>query len=415
MKEPTSENRRSFIRKVALSTLAVTAGNSLFACTKKNEDIIKEIVTTPVDIDPEVHIINNLFNQSRPTDLGLDYALGTEQISIFKPEKALDMKFNNHPQLVEFKGKLYATWVGHPIHEPSEESYVYYSYSDDGASWVAPIQIGPPKRASGGWLTDGKQLSCLLIAGDSANKTSVVEACTSTDGQSWSAPKVIIQNAGASESARRLANGRYIMVCHGLGQGDFKQVRGTRIMYSDSADGLSDWKEGLLPDLPDYNANEKEKVARAVEASWYTRKDGTLVMLFRDLSFDAATRTWKLLAAISKDNGSTWSKPVLTNIPDSDSMQCCGNLTDSISFFVNNPVPTRSRIPLTVTISKDGKVFDKSLLLRDIPQPRRYEGISKTEGYSYPGCFIWKNMLYVAYATNKEDVEITRVPIKNII
>lgn len=415
MREPIGENRRSFIRKVALSTLAVTAGNSLFACTKKADTVPDGFVTTPVDLDPEVRISSNLFNQSKPDNLGLGYKEGTEQITIFRPEKTLDMKFNNHPQLVEFKGKLYATWVGHPIHEPSEESYVYYSYSEDGANWVAPIQVGPPKRASGGWLTDGKHLSCLLIAGDSANKTSVVEVCTSTDGQNWSSPKVIIQNAGASESARRLPNGRFIMVCHGLGTGDFKQVRGTRIMYSDAADGLSGWKQGLLPDLPDYNANDKEKVARAVEASWYRRKDGILVMLFRDLSFEAATRTWKLLAAVSKDNGTTWSKPVLTNIPDSDSMQCCNNLTESISFFVNNPVPTRRRIPLTVTISKDGKLFDRSFLLRDIPQPRRYEGISKTEGYSYPGCFIWKGSLYVAYATNKEDVEITRIPIKNLI
>ncbi len=413
-----SENRRSFIKKVAVSTLVFTAGNSLLACAKKHDvlnDAENKMIPTPVDLDPEVRISNNLFNQSRPDDLGLDYASGTEQITIFRPDKPLDMKFNNHPQLVEFKGKLYATWVGHPIHEPSEESYVYYSVSEDGASWSVPKQVGPPNRASGGWLTDGKQLSCLIIAGDKVNKTSIVEVCTTTDGINWSAPKVIIQNAGSSESARRLPNGRFIMVCHGLGTGDFKQVRGTRIMYSDSSDGLSDWKQGFLPDLPDYNANDKEKVARPVEASWYRRKDGTLVMLFRDLHFEANTRTWKLLAAVSKDNGTTWSKPVLTNIPDSDSMQCAGNLSDSLSYFVNNPVPTRRRVPLTLTVSRDGKLFDKSYLLRDIPQPRRYDGISKTEGYSYPGSYIWKDHLYVAYATNKEDVEITRIPLKNFI
>src|SRR5690606_1884151 len=145
-------------------------------------------IPTPVDLDPEVRISNNLFNQSRPDDLGLDYASGTEQITIFRPDKPLDMKFNNHPQLVEFKGKLYATWVGHPIHEPSEESFVYYSVSEDGASWSVPKQVGPPNRASGGWLTDGKQLSCLIIAGDKVNKTSMVEVCTSTDGINWSAP-----------------------------------------------------------------------------------------------------------------------------------------------------------------------------------------------------------------------------------
>lgn len=415
MTDFSKDNRRSFIKKVAISTLAITSGISFQACAKQHNLPDDSILKFPVlEIDPEVRISESLFDQSRKNNLGLNYATNTEQITIFRPEQELDMKFNNHPQLVDFKGKLYATWVGHPLHEPSAESYVYYSYSTDGKKWSKPIQIGPPNRASGGWLTDGNHLSCLLISGDKVNKTSITEYCHSLDGLNWSAPKVLIQNAGPSESARRLPNGRFIMVCHGLGTGDFKAVRGTRIMYSDAKDGLSDWKQGFLPDLPGYNANDKEKVARAVEASWFRRKDNTLVMLFRDLWFEQSKRTWKLLAAVSKDNGSSWSVPVLTNITDSDSMQCAGSLPSGTIFFVNNPVPTRRRVPLTLTISKDGKLFDKSYLLRDIPQPRRYEGISKTEGYSYPGSLVWKEHLYVAYATNKEDVEITRIPIKSL-
>ncbi len=411
------EGRRKFIRQIVLSSFALTSSRALMSCTKggseEGETFIPE--PTPVETDPQVSISNGLFNQSKKDDLGLRYLDGTEQITVFRPDQPLDMKFNNHPQLVEFRGKLYATWVGHPLHETSEISYVYYSYSSNGTTWEKPIQVGPANRASGGWLTDGNQLHCLLIAGDKANKTSITEYCSSTDGIAWTEPKVLIRNAAPSESARRLPNGRYIMICHGLGTGVFKEVRGTRSMYSDSKDGLSDWKQALLPDLPDYNVNSNEKVARAVEASFFGRLEGELIMLFRDLYFDAAPRTWKLLAAVSQDNGATWSKPTLTNIPDSDSMQCAGNLSGSVSYFVNNPVPTRRRVPLTVTLSKNGKLFNKSFLLRDVPQPRRYDGISKTEGYSYPGSFVWKGYLYVAYATNKEDVEITRIAVDKLI
>ena len=361
----------------------------------------------------KVALDETLIDNSDSETLGLKYPEGIQRIIIFEPQTPEDMKFNNHPQLVVFKGRLYATWVGHPLHETSPESYVYYSYSDDGINWEKPIRIGPESRASGGWITDGKTLGCLLIVGDKANKTSNTEVVLSTDGVNWSQPRILITNAAPSESARRLPNGRFIMVCHGLGTGDFAGVRKTRIMYSDAPNGLTDWKEASLPDILPYNENEKEKVARPVEASWYRRPDGILVMLFRDLWFDASLRTWKLLYSVSYDNGLTWTAPAATNIPDSDSMQCAGSFGKN-AYFVNNPIATRRRVPLTIGVSRDGEFFDSMFLLRSTPQPRRYEGISKTEGYSYPGSVIWGDYLYVAYATNKEDVEISRIPLSSL-
>lgn len=362
-----------------------------------------------IEVGMDVELIDN----SKKDNLGLPYPDGVQRIPIFEPNAPEDMKFNNHPQLVVFKGKLYATWVGHPIHEPSPESFVYYSYSEDGVKWEKPIKIGPDSRASGGWITDGKRLGCLLIVGDKANKTSNTEVVISEDGINWSEPEVMIRNAAPSESARRLPDGRYIIVCHGLGSGDFAGVRKTRIMYNDTNDWLSDWTEASLPDILPYNENAKEKVARPVEASWYRRNDGILVMLFRDLRFEAKDRTWKLLYSVSYDNGASWTRPVLSNIPDSDSMQCAGSFGKYV-YFVNNPVPTRRRVPITVGVSRDGEFFEKMYLLRSTPQPRRYDGISKTEGYSYPGSVVWGDHLYVAYATNKEDVEISRIPLESL-
>lgn len=347
--------------------------------------------------------------------MGLDYPAGVQRITVFEPVAEEDMKFNNHPQLVVFKGKLYVTWVGHPLHETSAESYVYYSYSSDGINWVAPIRIGPGNRASGGWITDGKRLGCLIITGDKVNKTSNTEVLLSEDGLNWSEPQVMLTNAAPSESARRLPNGRYIIVCHGLGRNVLEGVRTTRILYTDSEDFTQGWIEAELPALLPFNENTKEKVARPVEASWYRRKDGILVMLFRDLEFDASKRRWALLYSVSRDNGSTWTQPQETNFPDSDSMQCAGSLfSGKTSYNVNNPVPTRRRVPLTISLSTDGQTFDRIFLLRSTPQPRRYYGISKTEGYSYPGSTVWGEHLFVSYATNKEDIEISRIPLSSL-
>ena len=47
-------------------------------------------------------------------------------------------------------------------------------------------------------------------------------------------------------------------------------------------------------------------------------------------------------------------------------------------------------------------------------QPLRFEGRYKRPGFHYPKSVIWKDYLYVGYATNKEDVELTRVPLSSL-
>ncbi|MEE1092396.1 MAG: T9SS type A sorting domain-containing protein, partial [Prevotella sp.] len=43
-----------------------------------------------------------------------------------------------------------------------------------------------------------------------------------------------------------------------------------------------------------------------------------------------------------------------------------------------------------------------------------YSGSAKRPGYHYPKSMVAGDYLYVAYATNKEDVQYTRVPLANI-
>ena len=75
-----------------------------------------------------------------------------------------------------------------------------------------------------------------------------------------------------------------------------------------------------------------------------------------------------------------------------------------------------ARIPLVLTLSRDGNVFDTAYLLRsnDEMPPLRYEGSAKRAGYHYPKSMVYNDYLYVAYATNKEDVQYTRVPLSSI-
>lgn len=130
-------------------------------------------------------------------------------------------------------------------------------------------------------------------------------------------------------------------------------------------------------------------------------------MFFRDQA-----SSFRKMAAISKDNGESWTEPMLTNIPDARVKQSAGNLPDGTAYLVGNPTGAKRRWPLVAIFSNDGTCFDKAILLRASGsnlQPQRYPGKAKTLGYNYPKSMVYHGKLYIAYATNKEDVEYTVV------
>ena len=100
-------------------------------------------------------------------------------------------------------------------------------------------------------------------------------------------------------------------------------------------------------------------------------------------------------------------------MPDARAKQSAGNLPDGTAFLVNAPNADRVRIPLAVTLARDGRHFDRSFLLRgaDSLPPLRHEGRYKRAGYHYPKSVVWNGFLYVAYSVNKEDIAVTRVPL----
>jgi hypothetical protein len=150
--------------------------------------------------------------------------------------------------------------------------------------------------------------------------------------------------------------------------------------------------------------------SRELEPSLFLR-DACAVMVFRDQA-----STHRQLASESCDAGETWTTPALTSMPDSRAKQSAGNLPDGTAFFVNAPRAEKLRVPLAITLSRDGRHFDRAWLLRGEAslQPLRFEGRYKRLGFHYPKSVIWKDHLYVGYATNKEDVELTRVPLSSL-
>lgn len=359
--------------------------------------------------------VANLFDSNQPNTLGLTEAKNKETVTIFSPTEN-DNKYNHGVVLFPFKHMLYAQWQSSSVDEDGEDTQVFYSRSYDGKVWSKPIALTSTSNSkittSGGWWSNGETLVAYICVWpkDEANpKQGYTECMTSSNGVDWSTPKKVTDKLGnpilgiIEQDVHAVPNRRVVTAFH--------MQPGLKItpFYTDDPLGISGWQAGKMKNLP-----SDKNMSRAIEPSWfYRKKDKAIVMVFRDQE-----STFKKLASVSYDNGVTWTMPQLVDTPDSRAKQSAGNLPDGTAFMVNNPSGSKTRIPLVVTLSEDGFLFDKAFLLRsgnesDL-QPMRFEGKYKRVGYSYPKSVIWNNYLYVSYATNKEDVELTRVPIESL-
>jgi hypothetical protein len=363
--------------------------------------------------DEPYTVTPGLFDGARPGDLGLNSAPGTQTFTIFRPY-AGTMQYNNGVVLMPFKGRLYAQWQSSARDEDAPDTLVVYATSPDGEHWSAPAVLAPSGRGrtmstSGGWWTDGNMLVAYINVwpkGFDPGTGGYAEYLTSADGMHWSKPHRVPGADGkpvegiVEQDPHALPDGRIVTAFHlrpGLVVAPF---------YTDDPKGLSGWTKGIMKNLPQLGPQSRE-----LEPSWFRRRDGCLVMVFRDKA-----DTFRQLASVSCDRGANWTTPVLTNMPDSRAKQSAGNLPDGMAFLVNAPSGNKTRLPLAVTLSGDGRLFDRANLLRGTAdlEPLRYPGKYKRPGYHYPKSVVWNGYLYVSYATNKEDVELTRVPLARL-
>jgi hypothetical protein len=363
--------------------------------------------------NPPFKVVPTLFDQSKPDGLGLVQAKGAETFTVFSPTKSTN-HYSNGAVMVGFKGWLYCQWQSSEWDEDSPDTWVVYSRSMDGKNWSEPMKLAVSGkngyRTSGGWWVNGDTLVAYINVWPSSvsPKGGYTYYATSTDGLSWTDlyPLPMAdgnQMAGIFEQdPHALPDGRIIGAAH------FQPGTKTSPVYTDDPSGIRGWTRAHFKNLRTANGS-----SRGIEPSWFLQDDGAIVMPFRDQN-----GTFRRLASVSIDRGQHWSKPVVTQMPDSRSKQSAGNLPDGTAYMVGNPVQDKNRFPLVITLSRDGRLFDKAFVLRrggkDL-QKKRFNGKAKNPGYNYPKSMVWQGCLYVSYTTNKEDVEYTRVPLSSLI
>lgn len=355
-----------------------------------------------------------LFDAANTNTLGLDYAPEMETVTVFAPAADTD-HFSNGVVMTAFKGALYCMWQSSKTDEDAADTWVAYSRStDEGKTWSKPMILAPDIAdgyvSSGGWLsTSDKLVAYINVWPDKLNSTKggYTRCVTSDDGINWSEQTDVLMSDGTpiqgifEQDPHVLPYGRIVNAAH--------LQPGLKVspIYTDDPTGVGGWHLGQFT----YTGKVTDAQSRELEPSLYRKADGTLVMIFRDQN-----STYLKMAATSSDNGETWSNSVLTDFPDARTKQSAGNLPDGTAYFACNPVNNKLRSPLVVALSKDGEIFNTAYLLRsnnEMPT-LRYAGKAKRAGYHYPKSMVYNGFLYVAYATNKEDVQYTRVPLSSI-
>ena len=354
-----------------------------------------------------------LFNATNSNTLGLSYAPGAETVTVFAPSDATD-HFSNGVVMTAFKDAIYCMWQSSKTDEDATDTWVAYSRStDDGKTWSKPMVIAETIDngyvSSGGWHATEDMLVAYINVwpGGMSPKGGYTRCVTSTDGINWSEQADVLMADGTplkgifEQDPHVMPDGRIVNAAH--------LQPGLKVspIYTDDPTGVKGWNVGKFT----YTGKESDAQSRELEPSLYRKADGTLVMIFRDQN-----STYLKMAATSSDNGETWSKAVVTGFPDARTKQSAGNLPDGTAYFACNPVNNKLRSPLALVLSKEGELFDTAYLLRsnDEMPALRYTGNAKRAGYHYPKSMVYNGYLYVAYATNKEDVQYTRVPLSSI-
>lgn len=356
------------------------------------------------------HLSVHLIDTTQTATLGLEQDHRVETFTIFSPSDTTD-HYANGVVMTAWHNSLYCMWQSSKTDEDSPDTWVAYSRSlDGGLTWTAPLAIMRADEhysyTSGGWLINGDTLIALVNRWPHEMLPRGGEACycASTDGQHWSTPHPLLMADGTTmkgvieQDPLRLADGRLVGAAH------FQPGLHVCPIYTDDPRALTGWHRAK------FESEDRGKQSRELEPSQYLLPDGTIVMLFRDQQ-----TTYRKRFSLSNDQGETWTAPADTDIPDARVKQSAGNLPDGSVFLVANPTGCKRRWPLVVLLSSDGLCFHQAILLRagdaDL-QPQHYAGKAKTLGYNYPKSFLLGGHLYVAYATNKEDVQFSRLQIE---
>ena len=345
-------------------------------------------------------------------------AIGVENRQVFRANRThpelgdgFGWTYNHAPMLAWWNGKFYLEYLSNPTGEHVAPGQTLVITSLDGRAWSKPTVVFPVYKLPQGnpammhqrmgfYVAPSGRLLVLAFYGQSPNPFKMggvgrVVREAYKDG-TYGPIYFIRYNRPAGWNESNTTYPRYDA------SNDKEFVAACEALLADKLMTLQWWQEDQSPD--DFYTVKGDLQA----LSFYHRKDGAAVAL------------WKhSLAALSTDEGKSWTKPVKLPTVVMSGAKVWGQKTaDGRYAMVYNPVQdSMRRYPLAIVTGEDGVHYDHLLFIHGDIAPRRFSGNHKDFGVQYvrgieegngtpPGKDLW-----VTYSSNKEDIWVSRVPL----
>lgn len=324
--------------------------------------------------------------------------------------------YNHGPNIVFWNGRFYVHYLSNPVGEHIAPGQTLLCSSLDGRTWDTPqvifpiYELHPPDEPGtammhqrmGFYVAPDGRLLLLGFYGHAPNPFQAggigrVVRELYKDGSFG--PIYFIRYNEASGWGE--SNTRYPLYTRSTDAGFVaacESLLNDRLMRMQWFD-----EEGLDNDAFSIRARNQPQAF-----NWFHRQDGALVGLFK----------WSL-AALSFDEGRTWSEPVKCPTLQMTGAKISGRATsDGRYALIYNPnIDDDHRWPLAIVTGEDGIRFDNMLCVHGEVPPRRFNGKYKDFGPQYNRCIEEGNGmtpgpdLWVTYSMNKEDIWVSRIPV----
>jgi pimeloyl-ACP methyl ester carboxylesterase len=351
--------------------------------------------------DDPIHMfqVAGLDIESDVPDFGRLPHVSHEVITVFRGVEHT-AGFNMHPYITHHAGQYWAMWSSNRVRDLQSGQHVRYSTSADGIHWAdARMMMAREDEAQmryfarGFWKRDGQLIA--LAAYDEAVRPLFGSGLElrgyrwNMEVGEWEKPVVVADDTINNFPPSRLPSGEWMM--------SRRDHRMQKSMLIGGVGSVADWEEFPIAVPTDG--------ARLDEPFWWQLPNGSLSAVFRD-----GSKSRRLYRAFGRDNGRSWETPIRTDFPDATAKFNVLRRSDGRYVLVSNPNPNGKRIPLCLSLSNDGVVFDRMLILRDTGTVFRYAGKSPGyAGYHYPHLLEHKQYLYIIHAENMEDIVLLRV------
>jgi len=336
----------------------------------------------------------------------------------YKEGEKLDLhrlRLQLHNYLAFHEGKFWCIWSDGPQIEDYPTQEIKYATSEDGLNWGEVKSVtGTPEEpyafiARGLWLRDGELLALAAhYKGRAAfgpakeKELKLVAYRWDGDSESWQREAKLYDNAINNFPPQKLPTGDWILTR--------RDSRFNVTILIGGKESLSDWQAYPVVKVG------AVKGFRPDEPIFWLMPDQTLNALFRDNG-----GSQRLFHATSADNGETWTPPVLTNFPNSTSKIFSLPTSRGYRVMISNANPKLGRRELHLSISEDGKNFNRMAEI-EVPTPPVAEGIDSLwkkfqqgiGSLQYPHVIEHDGYLWVALSRNKTQTEIIRIALDDV-